>query len=112
MTIAKEFPDSRIYRRVELLNSLRDDLESSLQATVNCDERSLLDCGRRITENIAAIRASLNGDNSSVTDREKQLALTVKQAAKRLGSVLERVGEVRRARSRFIALQATGGYTE
>ena len=98
--------------RLELLAALRDDLESSVKAIVSADEPSLQDCIRRLTNDINVVGVSVKFERRPLSDAERLLALTAKSATKRLQTLIERIGEIRRARLLFIELQSAGGYSE
>jgi hypothetical protein len=97
--------------RSELLHTLTHDLDMALQATVNRDEQALESSVRKIASSVEALRLMISSDNSILSDHEVQTATGVRNSAKKLGKLIERIGKVQRARLRTVRLQGIGGYS-
>jgi hypothetical protein len=89
---------------------LTHNLDMALQATLNRDQQALEDSISRIAAEIEALRATISSAVVLLSDEELKIATRVRNSAKKLGKLLERIGEVQRVQLRLVRSQGSDGY--
>lgn len=98
-------------RRLRLLQALIPEIEKALQATVEHDEQALENSVQMIISQVESLSGTISSGSSIFLDEEVQVAMGVRNSAKKLSRLLERIGKTQRAELRMVSLQGTGGYT-